>query len=300
MHLHRSLVSLVIAVIVLLVISQSVSIVSQGQTGVRLQGTDVVSAGLAPGLHLRLPFVQHIVGLDSHWITFDSNQQNGGGVTLASKDGKTLEARYVAVWRIADPALFCDETGCDESVGARRISDRVTPALRQVFAAQDAGELMSGKDGALLAGLPAAVNPEIKKFGVELQSVHLTALALPQDQVQAVYRRMRTAQADQVAETGTQGTAAADTIRSQAEQQRAELLAKADVQAQTLRGQAEAEAAAIYARAYNEDPEFYRFYRSLQAYKQTIKKGNSVIVLGPDSGFLKYFDGLKGSGTPRP
>lgn len=300
MHLHRSLISLIIAVIVLLVISQSVSIVSQGQTGVRLQGTSVVSAGLAPGLHLRVPFVQHIVGLDSQWISFDSNQQNGGNVTLTSKDGKALEVRYAAVWRIADPALFCNETGCDESVGARRISDRVTPALRQIFAAHAADELMSGKDTALLASLPAAVNPEIKKFGVELQALQLTALTLPKDAMQAVYSRMRTVQADRVSATGTQGTAAADAIRAQAEQQRAALLAKADVQAQTLRGQAEADAAAIYASAYKQDPEFYRFYRSLQAYKQTIKKGNSVIVLGPDSGFLKYFDGLKGSGTPRP
>lgn len=300
MKLHRSLVSLILAVIVLLVISQSVSIVSQGQIGVRLRGDTVVSSGLAPGLHFRVPFVQRIAGLDSRWITLDSDQQNGGSLKLTSQDGKTLEARYVAVWRITDPALFCGETGCDESVGARRVGDRITPAMRQVFAAHSAEELTSARGDTLLASLPAAVNPALQKFGVELRAVHLTALALPQDEVQTVYRQMRSAQSDQVSATGAQGTAAADKIRAQAEQQRADLLAKAAVQAQTIRGQAEADAAAIYARAYQENPEFYRFYRSLQAYRQVIKKNNSVIVLGPDSGFLKYFDGLKGSGTKLP
>lgn len=299
MKLHRSFVSLIIAVIVLILISQSVSIVSQGQTGVRLRGGTVVSVGLAPGLHFRVPFVGRIAGLDSQWITLDSARQNGGRMKLTSSDGKALEAGYTAVWRITDPALFCRETGCDEGTGAQRVNDRIAPVLRQIFAAHKAAELTSSTGDVLLAGVPNEINPNLGKFGVSLQAVHLTALALPDDAAKRVYRRMRTAQSDQASEASAKGTANADKIRAQAEQHRADLLAKASVQAQTIRGQAEADAAAIYARAYRQDPKFYRFYRHLQAYQQTIKKGNSVIVLGPDSGFLKYFDGLKGSGTPR-
>ncbi|MGH8306049.1 MAG: protease modulator HflC, partial [Steroidobacteraceae bacterium] len=108
-----------------------------------------------------------------------------------------------------------------------------------------------------------------------------------------VYQQMRAAQSDQAAQIRAQGVSSADDIKAKADKQKAAILARADIQAQTIRGQAEAEAAAIYARAYNEDPEFFRFYRSLEAYKRTIKNSNSVIVLGPDSGFLKYFDGLK-------
>jgi membrane protease subunit HflC len=104
---------------------------------------------------------------------------------------------------------------------------------------------------------------------------------------------MRAAQSDQAAQIRAQGVASADEIRAKADRQKAAILAKADIQAETLRGQADAEATAIYARAYAQDPEFFRFYRSLQAYKRTLQKDNSVIVLGPDSGFLKYFDGLK-------
>lgn len=299
MKLHRSFVSLVIAVIVLILISQSVSIVSQGQTGVRLRGGTVVSAGLAPGLHFRVPFVGHIAGLDSQWITLNSAQQNGGRVKLATSDGKTLKAGYTAVWRITDPALFCRETGCDESTGARRVNDRIAPALRQIFATHKAAELTSGKSDELLAGLPAEINSDLGKFGVSLQAIHLTALALPDDVAKNVYKRMRSAQSDQASKASAGGAANADKIRAEAEQQRADLLAKASVQAQTIRGQAQADAATIYARAYHKNPGFYRFYRSLQAYQRTIKKGNSVIVLGPDSGFLKYFDGLKRAGTPR-
>ncbi|MGH8282016.1 MAG: protease modulator HflC, partial [Gammaproteobacteria bacterium] len=108
-----------------------------------------------------------------------------------------------------------------------------------------------------------------------------------------VYQQMRAAQSDQAAQIRAQGVSSADDIKAKADKQKDATLARAEIQAQTIHGQAEAEAAAIYAHAYNEDPEFFRFYRSLEAYKRTIRNSNSVIVLGPDSGFLKYFDGLK-------
>jgi membrane protease subunit HflC len=290
MKLHRSLISLIIAVIVLILISQSVSVVTQGQMGVRLRAGQVTQTGLSPGLHLRVPFVGRIVGLDDHWITLDSNRQNGGRVKLTTADGKTLDAGYAAVWRISDAEAFCKVTGCDENAGARRINDALTPDLQRIFAAHSADDLLAAKDGTLLQAEPAKLNTTLKSLGVTVQSVHLTALGLPPDQLNAVFERMRAAQSADAAQIHAQGVANADKIRAQADQKKAEILAKADVQAQTIRGQAQAEAAAIYARAYNQNPEFFRFYRSLQAYKRTIKNNNSVIVLGPGSPFLKYFD----------
>lgn len=293
MALHRSLISLIIAIIVLVLISQSVGLVREGQTGVRLNTGEVEATGLAPGLHLRVPFFGRILGLDSHTILLNSEQLNDGRVKLAAKDGKALEADYMAVWRISDAAAFCRATGCDESAGARRINDALTPLLQRAVATQTSTELLAGADPKLLATLPDQLNAGLQKLGVSVQAVHLTQLALPSDQLDAVYARMRDAQTAQAAQVHARGVQNADSIRAQADQQKAAILAKAEVQAQTIRGQAQAEAAAIYAHAYNQDPEFFRFYRSLQAYKLAIQNHNSVIVLGPDSGFLKYFDGLK-------
>ncbi|MGA9855896.1 MAG: protease modulator HflC [Gammaproteobacteria bacterium] len=293
MSLHRSLISLIIALGLLIVVSQSVAVVQQGQIGVRLRANSVTDIGLQPGLHFRLPFIGRIVGLDDHWITLDSDHQNGGRLKLVSSDGKNLEAGYAAIWQISDPATFCRVTGCDESSGARRINDALTPMLDKLFAAHTAAELLADKDAALTKGLPAGLTTQLQALGVKVQAVYITALTLPHDQLSGVYERMRTVQSDKAAQIRAQGTADADAIRNKADQQRAATLAQADIQAQKVRGDAQAEATAIYARAYAQDPEFFNFYMRLQAYKRTIKNDNSVIVLGPDSGFLKYFDGLK-------
>jgi membrane protease subunit HflC len=293
MTLKHSITSLVIALGLLIIISQSVSIVPQGQVGARLRAGDVTDTDLKPGLHFRLPFIGRIVGLDDQWITLDSDHQNGGRLKVVSADGTKLEAGYSAVWRISDAMAFCRATGCDETSGARRINDTLTPMLEKLFADHTAAELLADKDGALTKDLPAALTTQLKDLGVTVQAVYITALTWPQDQLNAIYERMRTAQSDKVAQLRAQGTADADAIRNKADQQRAAMLAQADIQAQKIRGQAQSDATAVYARASQQDPEFFDFYMRLQSYKRTIKNDNSVFVLGPDSGFLKYFDGLK-------
>ncbi|MDE2234707.1 MAG: protease modulator HflC [Gammaproteobacteria bacterium] len=297
MTLKHPIVSLVIALGLLVIISQSLGVVPQGQTGVRLRAGGVVATGLEPGLHFKLPFIGRIVGLDDHWITLESESQNGGRLKLQSADGKHLEVGYAVIWKIADAAAFCHVTACQQTDGARRISDTLNPMLANVFAAHTITQLLAADGSTLTGGLPGALNAQLKSLGVAVQAVYITALTLPHDQLSDVYARMRSAQADRAQDLRVQGTGDADAIRDQAQQQRASMLAQADIQAQQIRGQAQAEASAIYARAYAEDPEFFDFYMRLQAYRRAIQAHNSVIVLGRDSGFLKYFDGLKASAS---
>lgn len=297
--LHRTFLSFIIAVIALLLVTQSVSMVHQGQKGVLLRFGTVVETGLTPGLHFKLPFLEQLVPLDDHWITLDSEQQNGGRVKFTTLDGKTLEIDYLAIWHITDMAAFCRVSACDESVGARRINDELIPLLRQLFAAHAFNEMLADMDGRLLAGVPAAVNTRIKELGAQLDSVQITVLTLPSDSLDAVYARMRSAQLEQAAQVRNDGTAAAASIRAAAEQQKAQILAQTDSQVQKIRGAAQAAAAEIYARAYRQDPGFFRFYRSLETYRRVIKSGNSVIVLGPDSEFLKYINNYKSGGPVR-
>lgn len=293
MTLRHSIVSLFIAVALLVVISQSLGVVQQGQTGVRLRAGSVVDSGLAPGLHFKLPFIGQIAGLDNHWITTDGERQNGGRMKMQTADGGHVEAGYAVIWKIQDPAAFCRATACEESSGARRISDALNPMLKNIFASHTENELLGASSGSLTSKLPAELNSQLKTLGVDVHAVYITALALPQDRLSAVYKRMRAAQSDKAQAIRVQGTANADAIRNNAEQESATLLAQADIKAQKIRGEGQAEASAIYARAYREDPEFFQFYLRMQAYRRAIKAGNSVIVLGSDSGFLKYFDGLK-------
>ncbi len=293
MTLRHSIVSLIIALGLLIIVSQSLGVVPQGQTGVRLRAGSVVDSGLEPGLHFKLPFIGRIAGLNDQWITTDGERQNGGRMKMQTANGGHMEAGYVVVWKIKDPAVFCRATTCEESSGARHISDALNPMLKNIFASHTEAQLLAAGSGTLTSALPAELNSQLQKLGINVQAVYITALALPQDRLSAVYTRMRAAQTDKAQQIRIQGTASADAIRSNAEQESASLLSQADIKAQKIRGEAQAEASAIYARAYREDPDFFLFYLRLQAYRRAIKAGNSVIVLGSDSGFLKYFDGLK-------
>ena len=194
MPLHRSFISLVLAIIVLLLISQSVGVVPEGRTGVRLRFGSVVEAGLKPGLHFKLPFMEQITSLDAQWITLDGERENGGRMKFVTADDKTFDTGYAAVWRISDAGVFCRATDCDEGSGARRINDVLTSLLRQLFAAHTSGELLTGSDTALLRDLPVKLNAQLHAIGAEVQAVHLTALTLPRDQLDAVYQRMRAQQ----------------------------------------------------------------------------------------------------------
>lgn len=288
MRLHRSFVSLLIALGVLLLISQSVAVVGEGELGVTLRLGSVTAAGLEPGLHFKLPFAEQIATLDAGAIVLDGETENGGRAKFTSADGKTVEANYAAVWRIRDPATFCRATGCDQNAGAKRVNDALRELLGRAVSAHNLNEVLADARGALLKGLPAAANGLLKDSGVQLEAVELTALTLPGDELDAVYERMRAAELARAADIRSQGLAAADAIRADADNRKAQILGAAATRTQQIRGQAEVAAAALYQRAWRQDPAFFRFYRSLETYRRAMSGDNSVLILGPDSPLLKY------------
>lgn len=296
MKLHRTVISLIIAVIVLLLISQSVAVVNEGQTGVRMRFGSVVAADLAPGLHFKLPFLDQVLGLDANWIVLNGLNENGGVVKFNTQDGKALEADYVATWRISDAAAFCAATACDESTAARRINDSLKTLLDRAFAAHSMNAALADTPAQILQGVPQAATAELKSLGVQVETVRLTTLTLPHDALDAVYARMSAAELARAAEIRTQGLTTANQTRADADRRKADILAQASSQTQKIRGEAEVAAAAIYQRDWQEDPAFFRFYRSLEIYQNVIKDNNSVVVLGPDSPLLRYLDGFQPAG----
>lgn len=289
---HRTLAGILIAIIVLLIASQCLMIVPQGDAGVVLRFQRVVRSGLAPGLHFKLPLLDHALNLDDGWIMLDGQRENGGLEKVATRDAGPLELGYVLLWRISNASAFCERNpGCDESRGAYHVNQQMLALFRQSFLAHSASDVLVSPLGKTPGDMVKTLNTQLKASGMEVHSVQVTALELTAVAQDIVYARMRSAQSAQAAKLRAQGTAAADRIKADADRQRATLLAKAEVQAQQIRGTADAEAARIYAGAARQDRDFFRFYLGLQAYRRAMQNGDNVIVLGPDSQFLKYLQG---------
>lgn len=287
---HRTLASLLVAIILLLIASQCVVVVPQGQAGAVLRFQRLVESGLAPGVHFKLPFTDRPAYLDSGWIVLDGQRENGGLEKVAASDGQPVELGYMLLWRITDAAQFCAKApGCDESQGAYYINQAILPLLKQRFAAHSFDDAIAQSQSKVLSDVVPALNRQLNGSGMHVSGVRVTVLQLTDAAEDIVYTRMRSAQSAQAAKIRAEGLAAADRIKADADQQRAAIVAQGRVQAQKIRGAADADAAQIYARAARQDPAFFRFYLGLQAYRRIMQNGNNVIVLGQDSPLLKYF-----------
>jgi len=283
---YRTPLSLLLAILLLVVLAQSVFVVPQGSLGVTRRFAAVTDVGLAPGAHLKVPFLDQVVQLDAGGITLDSDSVDGGRLKFTSADGQPLETSYFALWRIRDPERFCASNDCDENAAARQLNSLVVPALRGLFASRSEQTILDTQS-TLTAGLAQRLDAEASRFGVSLRQVDITGVTLPAAGLEDVYTRMRSAVEVKAAEVRSQGAADAARKRAQTDAQQDEILAEADASAARLRAAGEAEAAAIAAQAARPDPGFYSFYAGLAAYRRSLT-GKTVLVLDPSSPFMKY------------
>ena len=283
---YRAPLSLLLAILLLAVLSQSVFVVPQGSLGVTRRFAAVTAVGLAPGAHLKLPFLDQATELDAGGIALDSDSVDGGRLKFTTADGQTLETSYFALWHIRDPARFCAVNDCDENAAARQLNGLLVPALRELFAGRSAQAIL-GTQATLTAGLAPRLDAQAARFGVSLGQVDITGVTLPAAGLEDVYTRMRSAVEVKAAQVRSEGAADAARKRAETDAQRDEILAQADASAARLRAAGEAQAAAIAARAARPDPDFYRFYAGLAAYRRSLT-GKTVLVLDPSSPFMKY------------
>ncbi len=269
-----------------MLLSQSLFIVPQGSMGVILRLEAPVVVGLEPGLHLKLPFVDKVLLLDASGITLDSDDMNGGYLKFGTADGESLATRYFAIWRIRDAALFCKTTDCDEGATARTLNGLIIASLRDTFAGRGReADIATQQD--LADGLARRLTPDIARYGVELEAVQLTGVALPPAGMEGIYTRMRSAEEAHAAGVAAEGNAAAARKRAETDAERDRILAQADATVARIRAGGEADAAAIYAEAARHDPAFFSFFQGLAAYRRSLA-GKTILVLDPDSPFLKY------------
>ena len=276
---------LAVLVAAILVLSQSVFTVAQTQYAIKFQLGEVVEVIGEPGLHFKLPVVQNVKYFDRRNLTLDIPEPDR--VTTSEK--KPLLVEFVVLWRINDVRKFYVSVQGDEEAARRRLSQTVRSNLAEEFNKRTMHEAISTQRDQIMSATRLKADGDARNIGVEIVDVRLRRIELPPDVVGPVYARMESERRRVANELRSQGAAESEKVRADADRQREVILADAYRQAQKLTGEGDARAAAIYAAAYGINPEFFAFYRSLEAYRASLRTRGDVLVLDPSSEFFRYF-----------
>lgn len=250
---------------------------------------EVREADIAPGLHFKMPVLNTVVKYDGRIQTLDR-----GAVRYQTSELKNVVVDSFVKWRIADTQRFY------VSIGAGSVNERLAQIIddlsRNEFGKRTVQDAVTGDRRAITEALRARAAERAASFGVEVVDVRIKRVDLPLEVSASVYRRMEAERKRVAADLRARGAEAGERIRAEADKNRVVLVAEAEQQAQSLRGAGDAQATAVYAQAYRQDPEFFRFYRSLSAYRASLGSGTDVLVLDPDSDFFRYFGDPAGGG----
>jgi membrane protease subunit HflC len=246
-----------------------------------------------PGLQFKRPFIESVVYLDKRILAYDSPKQE-----VIAADQKRLVVDTFARYKVTDALKFYQTVGT-ETTARDRLNSIVESSMRRILGNVPLSTVVSGERGELMRQIQELVNSEAHSFGIEIVDVRIRRADLPEQNNEAIYRRMQTERDREAKELRAQGAEEALRIRASADRERTVLLAEAKKQADILRGEGEAEKNHIFADAYNRDPAFFAFYRSMQAYREALHGSDTTMVLSPDSEFFRFFGDLHGGeGNP--
>ena len=258
--------------------------VDQRQAAMIFQLGEIVDVKTQPGLYFKVPFLQNVRYFDSRILTLDSQEPE----RFITSEKKNVLVDSFVKWRIIDVNKYYVSVGGDEARAKTRLSQTVNDSLRAEFGKRTVHDVVSGQRDQIMEILRQKADQDARKIGVQVLDVRLKRVDLPQEVSESVYQRMEAERKRVANELRSTGAGEAEKIRADADRQREVILAEAYREAQRTKGEGDAKAAAIYADAYSPNPEFYAFYRSLEAYRQTFKSKSDVLVLDPSSEFFKY------------
>jgi len=285
-------VAAVIAAI-LVIIGASIFTVDQRQFAIVFQLGEVRTVIEKPGLYLKWPMIQNVRYFDKRILTLDSAEPER---FITSEKKNVLVDSYVK-WRIVDPRLYYISVAGDESRAKTRLSQTVNASLREEFGKRTVHDVVSGERDQIMEEMRDKADQDARKIGVQIVDVRLKRVDLPTEVSESVYRRMEAERKRVANALRSEGGAESEKIRADADRQREIIVAEAYRDAQKAKGEGDAKAAAIYAQAYNQNPEFYNFYRSLEAYRNSFKDKSDVIVVEPNSDFFKYMKNVGRDGN---
>jgi membrane protease subunit HflC len=284
---------ILIALIALLVVlSASMFTVDQRQNALVFQLGEVVSVKTKPGLYFKLPLVQNVRYFDTRILTMDAADPE----RFITSEKKNVLVDSFIKWRVIDARQFYVSVGGDERRAEIRLNQTVNDGLRAEFGKRTINAVVSGSREEIMSIIRAKADQDARTIGVQVVDVRIKRVDLPEAVSENVYRRMEAERKQVANELRSTGAAEAEKIRADADKQKDVIVAEAYRDAQGVKGQGDAKASALYAAAYGKNAEFYAFYRSMQAYRESFKSKSDVMVLDPSADFFKYMKNPRAAG----
>lgn len=286
----RAFPVLLVVGVLLVVASMSLFTVQESQLAIRTQFGAIISQSYQPGLHAKWPW-DNVVKFERRLVS-----RTYQGETFLTNDNRGLIVDFYVRWRVSEPSRYFQATGGREEGAGQRLADIVKDGIKSVVAQRTLEQIVTSERAAVTSDMFGAASRGARDLGIELVDVRVQRIDLPEDVSTRVFESMKQNFAKLASRLRAEGSSAGVRIRAAAERERTEILANAEKDALRIRGDADATATDTYARAYARNPEFYSFYRSLQAYDRALGKEGDVLVVTPDGEFFKY---LKDPATRR-
>ncbi|HEX9686592.1 MAG TPA: protease modulator HflC [Burkholderiales bacterium] len=276
-------------VVALVIGALSLFVVDQRQNAIVFRLGEVIAVKTAPGLYFKIPLLENVRFFDIRILTIDSAEPE----RFLTSEKKNVLVDLFVKWRITDVRQYYVSVGGNEPLAQTRLLQTINDGLRAEFGNRTVHEVVSGERDKIMDLMREKANEDATKIGVEVLDARMKRVELPQEVSVDVYRRMEAERKRVANELRSTGAAESEMIRADADRQREVIVAQAYRNAERTKGEGDARATAIYARAYEQNAEFYAFYRSLEAYRASFRGRNDVLVLEPNSEFFKY---LRSSG----
>ena len=279
-------------VVLAVVLSGSMFTVSQTQNALVFQLGEVVSVKQKPGLYFKLPLVQNVRYFDTRILTLDAADPE----SFITSEKKNVLVDSFIKWRVVNAKQFYVSVGGDETRAAIRLKQTVNDGLRAEFGKRTINDVVSGKRDEVMRAIRTQADRFASTLGVQVVDVRIKRVELPASVSENVYRRMDAERKKVANELRSTGAAEAEKIKADADKQKEVIVAEAYRDAQGVKGNGDAKASAVYAAAYGKNPEFYSFYRSMQAYRESFKSKSDMMVLDPSADFFKYMKNPRAAG----
>lgn len=271
------------------VIGLSAFTVNEREHAIKLQVGEVVQSNYEPGIHWKIPVYQNVRKFPRRILTISDQPER-----IFTAERRALQVDFFVKWRIVDPVSFYTSTGGFENIANDRLSEIIKNSIVTEFGKRTVEQAISVERAELMRDMLATASSTAQGLGVELIDVRVKQVEFPDDVKNAVYREMREERNRVAAELRAGGRETEQQRKSEADKERTIILADAYRGSQIIRGEGDARAAEIYANAYSQDPEFYEFYRSIDAYRKSMGKSGDILVLDPNNEFFRYLNSSTG------
>ncbi len=278
-----------------LIASGALFTVDQRQNAMIFQLGEVKEVITTPGLHFKWPLVQNVRYFDMRILSYDDAEP----LRFLTQGNRPVLVDSFVKWRIVDAQKYFVSVQGDEFRAATRIRQTISGSLREEFGVRSVHDVVSGERNVIMDRVRQKADEDLRRIGVEIVDVRLKRVDLPQEVSESVYRRMEAERKRIANEQRSTGAAEAERIRADADRQREVILAEAYRDAQRIKGEGDAKSASVYAQAFSQNPEFYAFYRSMEAYRSAFRGKNDLLLLEPNSDFFRYLKDAAGRGGPK-